>query len=461
MANMELITSVTVGAGGAASVTLPGTGTIPQTYTDLKVVFSTRCSGSGDFRMYVYPNGSTTNLASQNLYGTGTGVSGVAYSGGEIGFGVTPNNTTGSTFGSGEIYFTDYTSTTRYKSFSLDGASENNGSNAYSSISAGYWSNNSAITTLVLQPTSGNWMEGSTFYLYGISNVTYSPKATGGIVSQDATYWYHMFPFTSTFTPTQAITADVLVIAGGGAGGFGNGGGGGGAGGYRTTLDTSAVSLSTSAYTVTVGAGGPCNFQNIGQSGSNSSFAGSGITTITSTGGGAGSSDYSASNGLSGGSGGGGMLASTVTRAPGSGNSGGYTPVEGYAGGTNSYSNGTYVGAGGGGAGAVGGNVMGVNGSGGGTGGSGGAGRNTNASWANATFTGINGYYAGGGGAGAYPVGSPSGPGLGGLGGGGKGGNPGTNGITNTGSGGGGASGNPAAYGGNGGSGIVIVRYAK
>jgi hypothetical protein len=42
--NMELITSVTVGSGGAASVTLPATGTIPQTYTDLKIIVSGRNS---------------------------------------------------------------------------------------------------------------------------------------------------------------------------------------------------------------------------------------------------------------------------------------------------------------------------------------------------------------------------------------------------------------------------------
>jgi hypothetical protein len=47
MANMELITSVTVGAGGAASVTLPATGTIPATYTDLKVVAYSRSSQAG------------------------------------------------------------------------------------------------------------------------------------------------------------------------------------------------------------------------------------------------------------------------------------------------------------------------------------------------------------------------------------------------------------------------------
>ena len=46
--NMTLITSVTVGSGGAASVTLPATGTIPATYTDLKIVASTRQSGNAD-----------------------------------------------------------------------------------------------------------------------------------------------------------------------------------------------------------------------------------------------------------------------------------------------------------------------------------------------------------------------------------------------------------------------------
>jgi hypothetical protein len=68
----------------------------------------------------------------------------------------------------------------------------------------------------------------------------------------DGTYYYHMFPFTGTFTPTQSITADVLVIAGGGGGG-GNWGGGGGAGGL---LYFSSQSLTATGYTCTVGAGG-------------------------------------------------------------------------------------------------------------------------------------------------------------------------------------------------------------
>jgi hypothetical protein len=62
-----------------------------------------------------------------------------------------------------------------------------------------------------------------------------------------------------------------LVVAGGGGGG-GNHGGGGGAGGYRTS--TLSVSAST-AYTITVGAGGGAS-----QIGQNSVFS-----SITSTGG--------------------------------------------------------------------------------------------------------------------------------------------------------------------------------
>ena len=54
---------------------------------------------------------------------------------------------------------------------------------------------------------------------------------------------------------------DYVVVAGGGGGGRRwdenlRGGGGGGAGGFRTSTDSSALSLTAQAYAVTVGAGG-------------------------------------------------------------------------------------------------------------------------------------------------------------------------------------------------------------
>jgi len=452
MANMELITSVTVGSGGAASVTLPATGTIPQTYTDLKIVASVRGAYNGVNQSYniTFNGSSTTGITFKRLYGSGSAVA----SDTTINLEGDGSTATASTFSNDEIYIPNYTSS-NYKSFSIDNVLENNATTAYQLLSAGLWSNTAAITTIVLTAigAGGSFSQGSTFYLYGISNVTSGSKATGGIVSSDGTYWYHTFPFSGTFTPTQALTADYLVIAGGGSGSGVNGGGG--AGGLRSTVGAtggggsleSALSLTAQAYTVTVGAGGAggANISTQGTNGSNSVFS-----TITATGGGGGGKygDPTGSAGSSGGSGGGGGFSQTRINST-SGGAG--TSSQGYAGGAgNGFSSG-----GGGGAGAVGG--AGIDAS--LTGGNGGAGVQIS-SIANATQTGVNGYYAGGGAAGS----ESSIPGTGGAGGGGNGGNKTANinptaGVANTGGGGGGGTNNPN-LGAAGGSGIVVIRYA-
>ena len=128
----------------------------------------------------------------------------------------------------------------------------------------------------------------------------------------------------------------------------------------------------------------------------------------------------------------------------GTGNAGGFTPVEGYNGAGSASSR---SGGGGGGASEVGGTYS------TGVGGVGGDGL----AWLNGTT------YAGGGGGGAYS-GYTGGRAAGGSGGGGAGGDWNTStrnaiaGLANTG-GGGGAAGSNLGYGGAGGSGIVIVRY--
>jgi hypothetical protein len=440
MANMELITSVTVGSGGAASVTLPATGTIPATYTDLYLVISARSNRSGNVAdgFLIKPNNTTPTIR----YITGDGTS--AYSGTNYS-GIVPAATaTASTFGNSAAYFPNYANTSNYKSFSVDDVSENNATAAYATLSANLYSSNSAITTIVVESiNAASFVEHSTFYLYGISNVTSTTKATGGIVSSDGTYNYHMFPYSGTFTPTQSLTADYLVIAGGGGGGYAAGGGG--AGGYRTSIGGSALSLTTQAYTVTVGAGGTGGIGSGGVTGTqNTAGSNSVFSTITSSGGGRGANyDTAGNTGFTGGSGGGGGNGGNG----GAGNSGSYSPVEGYAGGSGT----TSFGGGGGGASAVGGNGVDPNA------GNGGAGSNSASTWAIATQTGVNGYYAGGGG------GRGTNGGTGGLGGGGVGcsgsSTSGTEGIVNTGSGGG-SGGNSPAVGGNGGSGLVIIRYA-
>ncbi len=441
MANMELITSVTVGSGGAASVTLPATGTIPQTYTDLKIVVSGRADTTTTGIDILF-NGSSTSYSNKRLYGTGSSVASDSAATTYISnIMIDDSSYTASTFGNGEIYIPNYTSS-NYKSVSVDGVSENNATTALMMLTAGLWSNTAAITTILLRPNAGNFVQGSTFYLYGISNVTSGSKATGGIVSSDGTYWYHMFPYSGTFTPTQSLTADYLVIAGGGGGSYG----GGGAGGLRSTVGAtggggsleSPLSLTAQAYTVTVGAGGAAgsagnSYQ--GQNGSNSVFS-----TITSTGGGGSAYDTPQVGGSGGGRGNTGAGAAGTTN-------------QGYAGGAGTSGG---VGAGGGGgAGAVGGDGT----TSGNIGGNGGNGVQITA-FANPTQTGTdNGYYAGGGGGGYQNFSSLGG--LGGLGGGGRGtrDTKATPGVANTGGGGAGSYASGTDFS-NGGSGLVIIRYA-
>jgi len=437
-ANYTLLEKITVGAAGASSVTFSG---IPQTgYTDLVVKMSTRTTTAGFRDLRLSLNGSTTGFTNIYLEGNGataySGTAAIRYLGTMPG-----TNVTASTFTNSELYFPNYTSS-NFKSYSLDATGENNATTNYQDLLAGLWSNTAAITSIELAPEpTNNFAQYSTFYLYGVAKLgttpAISPYATGGdTIMTDGTYWYHTFTSSGTFTPAKGLSCDVLVVAGGGGGAgqpdSGNNAGGGGAGGY---LYSASQSFGTSAYTVTIGAGG-----NGGSAGANNGSQGSNsqIGTLTAAVGGG----YGAYNSTGG------------TGGSGGGTSGSATSGQGYAGGANSAD---YQGGGGGGAGAAGSGA-----------GNGGAGLNTLSSWFSTTGTGVSGYVAGGGGGGQYFY--TTGTRLGGSGGGGNGG--GWNGSTivapvagtaNTGGGGGGAGskdGQGAKAGAAGGSGLVIVRYA-
>jgi hypothetical protein len=455
-ANMVLLEKITVGAAGASSVTFSG---IPQTgYTDLVVKIaarSNRSDGSDWIRIDV--NGVNSSYTDRKLIGNGSSATSDTSSG-TVGFPIDGNTATSSTFSNSEIYIPNYTSS-NYKSFSIDTVAENNATTAYDTIVAGLWSSTSAITSLTLVPNySTGFVQYSTFYLYGVAKLGTTPAivpyATGGdTIMTDGTYWYHAFVASGTFTPAvgKSLSCDVVVVAGGGGGGGGSpgytGGGGGGAGGARAL---SALSVS-SATTVTVGAGGTGGASAVSNAtaGSNSIFS-----SLTSTGGGYGANYGNVGN--NGGSGGGGSTDGTSTFAGGI-SSPVTSPVQGFAGGSALPSGNPFSGGGGGGAGAVG--TTGDNT----TMGNGGAGLNTWSSYLSTTGLGVSGYIAGGGGGGG-DRGNPGTGGTGGSGGGGNGNNNAAGGAGTANTGGGGAGGarttTVAMPGGNGGSGLVIVRYA-
>jgi hypothetical protein len=447
-ANYVLLEKITVGAAGASSVTFSS---IPQTgYTDLKVVYSFRGSVSGANDVRVTFNGSTTSYISRILFGNGSTAATITDTNTFASYAGIQNNssTTASTFSSGEIYVPNYTVSGVNKSFLAEAVSENNATTAVTELGANRWTGTDAITSVTLSNPSGDFVQGSTAYLYGVAKLGTTPVivpyATGGdTIMTDGTYWYHTFISSGTFTPAKGLSVDCLVVAGGGGGGY-NRGGGGGAGGFRTG---SGLSVATSTnYTITVGAGGAgATSAVVGSNGSNSVFS-----TITSTGGG-GAGGNSSGNSASGGSGGG--AANGV--AAGSGNTPSTSPSQGNNGGA--MAGGGFTAAGGGGASAVGTNGASIN-TGNTTEGSGGAGTASSLSGSSVT-------YAGGGGGGSVVTDPTSYFAAGGSGGGGRGGSRDSDnavaGTANTGGGGGGgASGSVAYVGRAGGSGIVIVRYA-
>ena len=431
MSTYQPIASVTL-SSAQSSVTFSG---IPQTYTDLVLVINNIVSsGTGNDTALRFNDDTASNYS--NTYMLGTGSSALS---GRNPLTYADNGYLDANSGNPNtriIHLMNYANTTTFKT-QLTRASGQNGGQVTAYVNL--WRSTSAITKILIYSAfSLSYASGSTFNLYGIANasITNAAKATGGdTITTDGTYWYHTFYSSGTFTPTQALTADYLVVAGGGAGGKHNAGGG--AGGMRCTVTgtggsgslESPLSLTAQAYTVTIGAGGAASSASgvqPGASGSNSVFA-----TITSTGGGGGGGE--SNNGLAGGSGGGGG-ANTSTGGAASPSGQGFAGANGGGGSSGNLS------GGGGGASAAG-----TTGSSGG--GNGGAGRATSISGTSVT-------YAGGGGGGANS-------GSGGSGGAGGGANAGQNaGTANTGGGGGG--GNDGAFlpGGNGGSGIVIVRYA-
>lgn len=414
---------------------------IPQGYTDLVMVASVGASSSGQGLTYQLNGDTGSNYSVTGLRGNGSSASSFRQSNNtEV---IVSNFSEPPTTGTGTyiVNFQNYSNTATYKTSISRGNAAAGGVDTF----AGLWRSTAAITSVLIKISSGTMNIGSTFTVYGIkawSGET-GTKATGGYVYTDSTYCYHAFQYSGTFTPTQSLTADILVVGGGG-GSSGNWGGGGGAGGF---LAFTSQSLTATPYTCTVGAGG-AGAQYTPTSGGNSVFG----ALTTAVGGGNGGSAATAGGGT-GGSGGGG----TYDTSAGNGTSG-----QGNAGGTGQLGGGGNArGGGGGGAGAAGGAA---NAS---IAGAGGVGIYSTFTDAIGAATGLGDYVAshyyfagGGGGGGANSTTENSN--IGGYGGGGNGNRTApASGKAGTGGGGGGGAGNALPVGGAGGSGIVIIRYPK
>lgn len=172
MANTHiLISSVSVGSGGAANIDFTS---IPSTYTDLYVLLSTRLTSTGGAQdtTWLYSiNGVTNAFTDRVIRADGSSTSSFVPSETPFYIGQSPTASgTVSTFSSHSLYIPNYANTSYNKYISVDSVQENNSTTAYTSLSTGVWASTAAITSLSFSTNSGSFAEYSTAYLYGISN---------------------------------------------------------------------------------------------------------------------------------------------------------------------------------------------------------------------------------------------------------------------------------------------------
>lgn len=144
---------------------------IPQTFTDLKVIISSRSAvySAGMDSLGVYFNGSQANISNTNVNGNGSS----AASSRSTYRAAAANDSafaTANTFASTEIYIPNYTGS-NFKQMTVESVTENNATPSNLTLVANLWSQTAAITSLSFDnSTSGqNFAQYSTFSLYGIT----------------------------------------------------------------------------------------------------------------------------------------------------------------------------------------------------------------------------------------------------------------------------------------------------
>lgn len=161
------IATYTVGSGGISRVSFLS---IPQTYTDLKILCSVRNETPVGQMTMIFNNSTDATYSRRKLYGEGSFVSSASGSGETIFnyIDIPFSSYTSNTFSNTEIYIPNYTSST-YKSFSVDNVEENNATTSYAEIIAGLRSSIAPITSITFAINDGSeFYQHSTFHLYGI-----------------------------------------------------------------------------------------------------------------------------------------------------------------------------------------------------------------------------------------------------------------------------------------------------
>jgi len=167
--DFESIATVTVGSGGAASISFTS---IPGTYQHLQVRGILRHSStgaSGGYAGFRFNSDTGSNYGYHALWGDGSSI----YSDGLqsqttlIVNRCTTATQTASNFGAYVVDILDYASTSKNTTTRALAGYDNNGSGLLY-VKSGLWLNTSAITSITVSPNAGSWVQHSTLALYGV-----------------------------------------------------------------------------------------------------------------------------------------------------------------------------------------------------------------------------------------------------------------------------------------------------
>ena len=153
------LSTITLGSA-AASVTF---GSIPATYRDLILVIESQSTSTSDARLTI--NGSSSAIYNY-VRMSGTGSSATSGSGTNQTIGVISSQpfSTASQAALLTLHFMDYSATDKHKTVLVRSNAASTGVEAI----AQRWASTSAITSILVFPSTGSWSTGGVFSLYGV-----------------------------------------------------------------------------------------------------------------------------------------------------------------------------------------------------------------------------------------------------------------------------------------------------
>lgn len=166
----------------ASSITIPSSGTISGSYTHLKLIVHARGTYSdpegteGWYNYEVHFNANTTGYSYLN-YRINGGVNVTqrvnSASAIRVDGGMATADAPANIFGQVELLIGAYSDTAKEKTLTYHGSNEANGASNVNYMQLiqghGHWNNTAAITSIILTPTSGNFVTGTRYSLYGLT----------------------------------------------------------------------------------------------------------------------------------------------------------------------------------------------------------------------------------------------------------------------------------------------------